>query len=341
MELIYEEVNNKVVLKLGFYKGRRFYLADGIRYPLGQLLLDFINLDYTQITAITNKTLSFEIPANVGQYMKIVKTLKAHCLLLKNMHPYLSSPDFGMFLKNLKQSDKNFDSTNLEGDVSPAANAQLKVFIRNKIHRIRNLELDYKFFNEVIDFCFCDEKFKDLAPIQRFYIHAKRNFFDHPDIALHYNLKYNDYSVSNSTGEPNFAEIVEQAGNENFNIHEVCNGEAETFLYYEFIKLLSTNARISRCKSCKKYFIIAGRSDTVYCGDCKNVGPGNTYRKKVNEDPIMKLHQRAYKRQHQRVSRKKITNEDFNKWGIKAELMRKRVQDGDISFDKYKAWIEK
>jgi hypothetical protein len=332
--LVYNESTNMVTLDANNFDTEVFSDANIFHFQIGKLLLDFVSIDYSEIMSFTDATLGTERPS-MKRLHDISGLLPEYSQKLRKMHIY-----FYPFGYNAIQHDLLYTASDLTNDDKPYRMNDYSNIFDSISEGIDHFSKTHSLFCELVNFCFFSKKYPKLTPTQRFYIYSKLNNFEHPYMSLRYNLGSSEFG-NGASNEQNVLIIEQQAQDESVKLQETYRGGVFGLLYFEFIKLLSKGAQVSKCKNCGKFFLVTGRSDTVYCEECKSVGPGNTYRKKVNEDPIMKLHQRAYKRYHQKVSRKSITQQAFLEWLEQAKSMRKQAQDHDISFDKYREWIEK
>jgi hypothetical protein len=115
----------------------------------------------------------------------------------------------------------------------------------------------------------------------------------------------------------------------------------EEALYISFIKMVTNNIMVKKCKCCKKFFIPGGRSDTEYCDrlapesskTCREIGAIKKYHKKSNDNPIMKEFQKEYKKMNSRVRIKKITQNQFYDWSEKARSFRDRAVKENMEID--------
>lgn len=98
----------------------------------------------------------------------------------------------------------------------------------------------------------------------------------------------------------------------------------------EFHKMIEHNIKIKKCKNCGKYFILKGDYATEYCDrivegekfTCKKLAAMRTRKSKVQNNPILKEYEKAYKRMYARQSSHKISAEDFRLWVEEASSKR-------------------
>lgn len=131
----------------------------------------------------------------------------------------------------------------------------------------------------------------------------------------------------------------------------------DEFLYFEFTELLKQGLRVRKCRHCDKYFVLKSKHETFYCDriadknkSCKVIGNKLEYQKKVAADELLQCYERKYKANHAKTGResdKEMTAEEMGKayalqkqWSKQAQKMRKAYLEGDISADKFKAWLD-
>ena len=122
----------------------------------------------------------------------------------------------------------------------------------------------------------------------------------------------------------------------------------DDMLRYELVQTLVMGIGFKRCKNCGMLFVPSGRSDSLYCDfvkqgeelPCKKIGANRQAKEKVAADPILQEHRRAYQRLNKRVEFGYMEKEEFQNWAAKAKERRTQCQEGTISFDDYKAWLD-
>jgi hypothetical protein len=109
------------------------------------------------------------------------------------------------------------------------------------------------------------------------------------------------------------------------------------YLKVEFLKMIELNIKVKKCKNCDKYYVLKGDYSTDYCDrilpgekfTCKKIAAVRTRKEKVNNNPILKEYEKAYKRNYAKCTNKKWTNEQFRLWVEEASQKR------DITMEKY------
>lgn len=120
------------------------------------------------------------------------------------------------------------------------------------------------------------------------------------------------------------------------------------FIYHEFMKMISLNLHVRKCKNCNKYFVIYGERILEYCSNipegetkpCSIVGPARLYEKKVKNDPILEIYTRAYKKYVARKRSGSITPEEFKSWTVKAKELREKAYSENTSPEIFAEWMQ-
>ena len=107
--------------------------------------------------------------------------------------------------------------------------------------------------------------------------------------------------------------------------------------------------KMRRCKNCGRYFAVMRHGATEYCGrvadergrTCREVGANNTWTRSKRDDEVFKVYRREYKKRFARMKADKLPPEDFYAWSEKAREEKKKCDLGEISRDKFYAWLNK
>ena len=68
---------------------------------------------------------------------------------------------------------------------------------------------------------------------------------------------------------------------------------------------------------------------------CREIGAAKSFKEKVDNNDIWKVHQRAYKKYFARVSKGKMSKPDFEVWAREAERMRdEALAEDEMAWDK-------
>ena len=119
------------------------------------------------------------------------------------------------------------------------------------------------------------------------------------------------------------SDLIKKVSNLNihrFQLYETYN--LRNIIAIEFQKMVEHNVKIKKCKHCGKYFILKGDYATEYCDrivdgekfTCKKIAAMHSRKVKIQNNPILKEFERAYKRNYARVTNKNMTNEQFRIW---------------------------
>lgn len=208
-----------------------------------------------------------------------------------------------------------------------------------------------------------DKRFKPLSSLQRYYLYSQiyidniltterryqQNNFLFLDIPSNQSLaqklpqmpmEINKYGqIINEfepiTEKPQLTdEIISSMANSTISLSFRYEHERlEEYLMEELFSLIKLNMRVKKCKNCGKYFILKGDYATNYCNripdgqkfTCKKLAAMRTRKKKVQNSPILKEYEKAYKRMYARLTNHKLSNEDFRLWVENASSKRDSV----------------
>jgi len=120
------------------------------------------------------------------------------------------------------------------------------------------------------------------------------------------------------------------------------------YIYHEFMRLVSANLYLRRCKNCGKYFVIYGERILEYCNNippdsakpCSAIGPAKLYNQKVKQDPILEVYTRAYKKYVARKRSGSISEKEFKDWTVKARRLRETAYKLKISPEIFAGWMK-
>lgn len=121
------------------------------------------------------------------------------------------------------------------------------------------------------------------------------------------------------------------------------------FLYTDFFHGLKNNHVPKKCANCGKWFLLPFGKYSDYCENpllddptktCRDVSARKKYEDKCKTDPIWLAYNRAYKAHYARYMKKKMTNAEFEKWGIYAIGLRTQALEGMLEFGEYEELIK-
>jgi len=106
--------------------------------------------------------------------------------------------------------------------------------------------------------------------------------------------------------------------------------------------------RFRVCKNCGKFFALTGHINTEYCDrpfdsegrTCKEMGALRLWEKKKADTPALKAYSKEYKRRFAWIKYGKISKEAFYEWSEEARKKRDLCVNGDITLEKFKAWLK-
>ena len=166
-------------------------------------------------------------------------------------------------------------------------------------------------------------------------------------IQRYYDLEQNDKGFA----ERWHSEFVTQLGQkaEGWDIQQfTILDDIDDMLRYELVETLVRGVEFKRCKNCGMLFVPMGRSDALYCDfimpgekqPCNKIGANRQAKRKVAEDPVLKEYRGAYQRLNKRVELGYMEKEAFQAWAKEAKSRCTQCQNGEITFEEYKKWLD-
>ncbi len=191
------------------------------------------------------------------------------------------------------------------------------------------------FFRTIVDKCLLYDL--NAKPIKRLMQYGLNKFNMEADKAIKYSGTAEAPSLSL------FYEIVEDKLLQCFSFVTL-----PQFAYHEFMKMISLNLTIQKCKNCKDYFVIFGERIIEYCSNipkgqsrpCSVIGPATLYGQKVKNDPILKIYTRAYKKYVARKRSGIISADEFKEWTVKARALRDKAYAEKTPPEVFAEWLQ-
>ena len=103
------------------------------------------------------------------------------------------------------------------------------------------------------------------------------------------------------------------------------------FVYVEFMKGLQKGFVPKRCANCGRWFLQTPGATYAYCTGpapgqdgktCREIGASSSFRSKVENNDVWKVHQRAYKKYFARIRSGLMTKSEFEVWSRQAAELR-------------------
>ena len=103
------------------------------------------------------------------------------------------------------------------------------------------------------------------------------------------------------------------------------------FVYVEFMKGLQKGFVPKRCANCGRWFLQTPGATYAYCAGsapgqdgktCREIGASSSFRSKVENNDVWKVHQRAYKKYFARIRSGLMTKGEFEVWSRQAADLR-------------------
>ena len=117
-------------------------------------------------------------------------------------------------------------------------------------------------------------------------------------------------------------------------------------LFIEILSMIESHVMIRKCKNCGKYFLITDRK-VAYCNRknesgkcCSEVGSSQSFQKKLNAEPPLKIYNRAYKTHFARRQKGTMTQDEFVIWSDQARKKLDEVRDGKLDISTFQNWLK-
>lgn len=242
--------------------------------------------------------------------------------------------DFIFKCKDIKLYIQNIDEIISHPFIKLAYdNDPVDSIIKDNYYHVYNDE----FYNPFV-FCFDTEfniKLNQLTANERYFLYTQLHIpgIDFDDTAVSYaNItkelsglgKYNYRDNIHDWIDKNITpEVINEIKSKNIKSAQLFKTyRVEDMLYAEFFKMISLDIKVMKCKNCGKYFILKGDYNTKYCDrfptgekyTCQKLATLKNQKDKLNNNPILKEYQKAYKRRYAQVSNKKLSNDEFRLW---------------------------
>lgn len=224
-----------------------------------------------------------------------------------------------------------------------------KVYILDsKITFVFNdMKCSFPFPNFLIDLMYL----YDNKSINPFLYNCIERLSDYTSIECMVTRNYLNNVFENGIAVTNFGlmSIKYEQVNEN-TYTEICYASSlNNVLDFALMKCMDKLSFIKKCKNCGKYFFSYNYYNTKYCNriynntgkTCKEIGANTVWLKKKNNDPILKLYSKEYKRHFAWIRYGKIDKQDFYVWSAQARLMRDKCINGEITFEKFQDWLQR
>lgn len=210
-------------------------------------------------------------------------------------------------------------------------------------------------FRKCVDFVYNlngNEELKDSKPSSKFVASLVTH---HNDVYSYSNdidvildtysdkyLKYGNYSLERLTKELD-------KNNSFIEMDNVYSSTKLSNIAFVVLEQLAKNYNlpIKTCQYCGRYFIPSIRQDEIYCDlpnvdgkSCREKGAKQTYKEKLEKDPVLQEYRKAYQKKFMEVSRSngdKQKKENFDNWKVEIQEMLKQYKedkDNQKLFDK-------
>lgn len=203
-------------------------------------------------------------------------------------------------------------------------------------------------FKKVIDFCLNAENnpyLDKLTPLQRYYLGCEMGLIESlneysKNYTMHYKPEQEFYEFIGLIPSQSLEELSQALQDKDITITKIyTSGDLRTLAYLQLFDLIE-DFKVRVCANCSGYFTPAKKVNEKYCSKCSDIG----YTNKVNNDPLLREYNRAYKRIYAQKERAKVGKSDttiaaleaaFQKWQKVAQEKMALTQNGDMNEDDY------
>lgn len=221
---------------------------------------------------------------------------------------------------------------------------------QNNIQEIKeNLKLildTYNKFKELIDFCYLNNNFNDITPLQKYLHYLDRSITEEvilpkQTISLKAKRTSNKHLKNNITENSPYLCFSYQC----LNINE--------YMLVTFLELIKNNYFILKCKNCNKYFITYNRIETYYCDrqapqdttkTCKQYGAEKAWTDRTkDENDWYNLYRKVYQSFQMKAKRNPNNTQlkqNFDNFRTDANKWKKAIKDKTKTEEQFMNWLQ-
>lgn len=282
-------------------------IINGKKFSLGANLTNFISLDMENI-------LNDKIISNLSKNN------------YKELLNKISTASDGVILQDIIDIKNISSQTNI-----------------NELKRDLTLILNtYNKFKELIDFCYLNDNFTTVTPLQKY-------------------LHYLDRSITEEVILPKQIITLKAKGTSNKHLTEnspyLCFSyqclNINDYMLVTFIELIKNNYFILKCKNCNKYFITYNRIETYYCDrqapqdntkTCKQYGAEKAWTDRTkDENDWYNLYRKVYQSFQMKAKRNPNNpqlKQNFDNFRTDANKWKKAVKEETKTEEEFMKWLQ-
>ena len=290
--------------------------------PYGAVLTEILNLDVVPFQELLDR-LNTAVQEKSGDVLRAYMDMKKGLASLPLYRLYLE--DFRVFGDMPVEAFVVGEAQDAFAEFVMQEDHDLPTFMQQQINDIRLIQERYAWF---LDSVFADaifEKKKGQKKIPLAPMICSRGYeafisgvslgenpeTDAPPVKTQYRIR----------GEKENAEIVEK----------MYFDRLLDFVYVEFMKGLQKGFVPKRCTNCGRWFLQKPGATYAYCTEpapgqdgktCREIGASSSFRSKVENNDVWKVHQRAYKKYFARIRSGLMTKSEFEVWSRQAAALR-------------------
>ena len=290
--------------------------------PYGAVLTEILNLDVVPFQELLDQ-LNTVVQEKSGDVLRAYMDMKKGLASLPLYQLYLE--DFCFFGDMQIEEFAVGEAQAAFAEFMMQEDNDLPAFMQQQINDIRLIQERYAWFLDGVFAGAVFEKKKDQKKIPLAPMICSRGYeafvsgvslgkapeTDAPPVKTQYRIR----------GEKENAEIVEK----------MYFDRLLDFVYVEFMKGLQKGFVPKRCANCGRWFLQKPGATYAYCTEsapgqdgktCRQIGASSSFRSKVENNDVWKVHQRAYKKYFARIRSGLMTKGEFEVWSRQAAKLR-------------------
>lgn len=280
----------------GFFEFDALFGVDDIKirdrsYKYNQLVVEFLNYDFSTFKTVMSKHASFEAKRKVALWLPLYRDF-----YYEDVRPLMemfAGEEFVEMFNHHNIVDSDFD----ELLKSVLLIEQYRWFLDEV-----NVNKEKNFIHQI--------NMNGMAPFVSDKTLRSSGEWEATTSKIQYVLAENENGKSELFEQITFSSLLD-------------------FFYTDFYKGIMKESIPKKCKLCGTYFLQEKGFQYEYCNHvyedektCRDIGSTKSFRAKTANNPIWSIHQRAYKKYYARIAKGKMTKAEFNNWTLKAEQIR-------------------
>lgn len=309
---------------------------DNVRHPYGTALTELLDFDATDYHQNFSALCALR---NSGDPIPAAKAFRdvAHAFAQLPYYRFFLSLNHPRVYEPLLAGPLSIDDPSLNGQVSDTElGKSVLADFDMAVQKYRWAEEDLRLIQSRYTW-FLDELFKNAEP------EKKKGQRKKPLAVQLYEANLEPYVSGTSLGQSRETDppkvevqyvVVEPEDGDPELAEKMYFDRLADFVYVELMKGLQKGFVPKRCNNCGRWFLQEPGMTYSYCDrevegepgvTCRQIGSRASFKSKVQNNDVWKVHQRAYKKYFARIRAKTMTKTDFEIWARAAEGIRDRA----------------